>query len=122
MPVSRTRPLTRFQATPNALHTNSYFMPIAITTARMAQSGMFFFHGLALKYFMTFDCMLLFTKQARLQSLACFIVYCLFELSFCLDRDVAVRAVNNASFLKTPTVVCHALDCRLVLAGKGYTR
>lgn len=37
-----------------------------------------------------------------------------------LDRDVAVRAVNNASFLKTPTVVCHAFDCRLVLAREGH--
>ena len=37
-----------------------------------------------------------------------------------LDRDVAVRAVDDASCLKTPTVVCHALDCRLVFAGESY--
>lgn len=120
MPVSRIRPLPRFQAAPNALQTNSYFMPIAITTARMAQSGMFFFHGLALKYFMTFDCILLFTKQARLQSLACIIVCCLFELSFCLNRDVAVRAMDDAAGIKTPIVVCHSLDCSLVFAGESY--
>ena len=39
-----------------------------------------------------------------------------------LNRDVAVRAVNDAAVFKMPTVVCHALDCRLVLAGEGYTR
>ena len=39
-----------------------------------------------------------------------------------LDRDVAVRAVKDAARLKIPTVVCHALDCRLVLAGEGYAR
>ena len=37
-----------------------------------------------------------------------------------LDRDVAVRAVDDASCLKTPTVVCHALDCRVVFAGEGH--
>ena len=36
--------------------------------------------------------------------------------------DVAVRAVDDATGLKSPTVVCHALDCRLVLAGEGYAR
>ena len=41
---------------------------------------------------------------------------------FRLDRDVAVCAVDDASCLKTPTVVCHALDRRLVLAGEGYAR
>ena len=63
-----------------------------------------------------------FTKQARLQSLACFIVCCLFELSFCLDRDVAIRAVDDAARIKIPRVVCHSLDRRFVLAGEGYTR
>lgn len=123
MPVSRIRPLPRFQAAPNASHTNSYFMPIAITTARMAQSDMCFFHGLALKYFMTFDCILLFTKQARLQSLACIVVCCLFELSSCLDRDVAVCAVDDTvSLIKIPIVVCHGFDCRFVFTGEGHIR
>ena len=36
-----------------------------------------------------------------------------------LNRDVAVRAVDDAARLKTPTVVFHALNCRLVLAGEG---
>ena len=39
---------------------------------------------------------------------------------FRLDRDVAVRAVNDAAVFKIPTVVCHAFDRRLVLAGEGY--
>ena len=39
-----------------------------------------------------------------------------------LDRDVAVRAVDDAAGIKLPTVVCHALDCRLVFAGEGYAR
>ena len=36
-----------------------------------------------------------------------------------LDRDVAVRTVEDASCLKTPTVVCHAFDRRLVFAREG---
>ena len=39
-----------------------------------------------------------------------------------LDRDVAVRAVDDAARIKIPRVVCHALDRRFVLAGEGYTR
>ena len=38
---------------------------------------------------------------------------------FLLDHDVAVRAVNDASCLKTPTVFCHALNCRRVFAREG---
>ena len=38
-----------------------------------------------------------------------------------LNRDVAVCAVDDAAGIKLPTVVCHALDRRLVLAGEGYT-
>ena len=37
-----------------------------------------------------------------------------------LKRDVAVRAVDDASYLKTPFVVCHALYGRLVFTGEGY--
>ena len=37
-----------------------------------------------------------------------------------LNRDVAVRAVDDTARLKFPTVVCHAFDCRLVLAGEGH--
>ena len=39
-----------------------------------------------------------------------------------LNRDVAVSAVEDAARIKSPTVVCHALDCLLVLAGEGYAR
>ena len=39
-----------------------------------------------------------------------------------LNRDVAVRAVDDAAGIKSPTVVCHALNCRLVLSGAGYAR
>ena len=37
-----------------------------------------------------------------------------------LNRDVAICAVEDASCLKTPFVVCHALDCRLVFTGEGH--
>ena len=39
-----------------------------------------------------------------------------------LERDVAVRAVDDAARIKIPTVVCHVLDRRLVLAGEGNAR
>ena len=62
-----------------------------------------------------------FTKQARLQGLACIVGWCLFEIYSCLKRDVAVRAVDDAAGIKTPTtVVCHALDSRLVFTGEGH--
>ena len=41
------------------------------------------------------------------------------ELRFCLDLDVAVRAVDDAVWHKIPTIFFHAFDCRLVLAGEG---
>ena len=41
---------------------------------------------------------------------------------FRLDCDVAVRTVEDAAGIKFPTVVCHALDGSLVLAGEGHTR
>ena len=37
-----------------------------------------------------------------------------------LDCDVTIRAVDDASFLKTPTVVFHALNCRFIFAGESY--
>ena len=37
-----------------------------------------------------------------------------------LERDVAIRAVDDAAGIKLPTVVCHALDRRLVLARESY--
>ena len=39
-----------------------------------------------------------------------------------LNRDITIRAVEDASCLKTPTVVCHAFDRRFVLAGEGHRR
>ena len=53
-----------------------------------------------------------------------FIIICLTfaPLRFRLKRDVAVRAVEDAARIKTPIVVCHALDRSLVFAGEGQAR
>ena len=40
---------------------------------------------------------------------------------FCLDCDVAVCAMDDTTGWKTPALVSHVLDCRLVLAREGYT-
>ena len=37
-----------------------------------------------------------------------------------LDRDVAVCTVEDATCCKTPTVVCHVLDCCQILAKEGH--
>ena len=39
-----------------------------------------------------------------------------------LNRDITIRAVEDASCLKTPTVVCHVLDRLFVFTGEGYAR
>ena len=39
-----------------------------------------------------------------------------------LERDVAVRAVDDAAGIKIPTIGCHVLDGCLVFTGEGHAR
>ena len=78
--------------------------------------------------------MLLLIGQTKTKSLARHVLRYVFRYTsiyhhlldvrtaICLDRDVAVRAVEDAAIIKTPTVACHAFDCRLVFSGEGNAR